>query len=626
MAITGKRNKRISQLIKNDTFDLNEKSNVTLIKNNTYYDNLTIHTAKGVCYLKIFRYKGCPVLSRGGIVHHAEKLFFSPENLIYMNRDNVIDNIYEALCSSGRELKDGMKNATVYGHYVCIRDFVRWCDNTNKNVEFSGELTLEYVNSLISDLLQGKISESTVASRRAGVSLMLKHNHLHKASKLLPSINVKNTWNSSTLTDLEYVKIGKQLMHAFTIYNKHLIQNTSPIVCPHFNENKLKELGYSYNGIVKERANAKRRANPANGNWINNLSRHAIMLTYMFTGITPSALFNLKRKDIKEGFKKGVGNYYKLNAVKGRALYQRQISEIGFTKYAKTFFESWLRASEIILTIDGRKIGDDDPIFPHLSKSLTIRPWGRYSESPHLSVNKALLAYGYPKINASIYRKTRSDKLFRAINDTSVVARANNNSIKTTEKHYLFGAEETHQIRLASAFIVQHDFAKGKDKKLAICEHEIRFIDPLSAFKSKEELKFQDTPSGGCMRSNGNYKSKVEKGKSIHRKYNTKIDTCIDFWSCFDCPFYAIVVEVEQIHKLLSLNDSILERLEMNSINSLAGKDLGKALEKIEYILTKINMEYPKVYNEANELNKINSHPLWADSFSIEDTLGGKND
>jgi hypothetical protein len=623
MAITDRKNKRINQLVKNESFDSNEKSNVTPIKNNTYYENLKIYTAKGFCHLKIFRYKGCPVLTSAAIYINTEREFLAPDTLIYMNRDTVIDNVYDALCASGRNLKGGIKNSTVYGYYVCIRDFIRWCDKRNKEVEFSGELTLEYVNSLISDLLRGEISASTIASRRAAVTMMLKHNNLHKAAKLLPSINVKSTWNSSTLTDLEYVKIGKDLMHAYTFYNKHLLQRTPPSICPHFNENRLKELGYSKSEIVKEKGKAKRRANPANGNWINNLSRHALMLTFMFTGITPTALFNLTRKDIEQGFKKGVGNYYKLNLIKGRAQYQRQISEIGFTKYAKTFFESWLRASEIILTISDRKMDEDDPVFPHVNKSSSIiRAWGRYSESPQLSINKALLANGYPKINASIYRKTRSDKLFRAINDTSIVANANNNTVRTTEKHYLFGAEETHQIRLASAFIVQHDLAMGKDKLLAIKEHETRFIDPLTAFNSKQRLKFQDTPSGGCIKSSDNYNSVVEKGQYKHRQYQTVLNTCIDFWSCFDCPFYAVVVEVDQIHKLLSLHDSILEKLSMNSFNSQLGKGLGEVLDKVLNILEQINIDHPNLYNEANELNKMNPHPYWADKFAIEDVLG----
>ena len=621
MAITNKKNNRISRLNVNQENSSKFDLNISVVKNDTYYQNLKINTAKGVCYLKIFRYLGCPNLKKVVQPNQLIPSFVSATALVYMNRDSAIENIYEALCNSGKELEGEVRNATVYGHYVCLRDYVRWCDSSDNAVKFTGELALEYINFQISKLLSGKISASTVASRRAAVSLMLKHHNLHKAVKLLPSVNVKRGSSFQSLTDHDYINLAKALMLAYKSYSSHLVNKTTPSICPHFNENRLVDLGYSKKEINREHLNAKRRIKSGKGDWRNILSKHAIMLTHMFTGINQTPLFNLTRKDVSAGFKKGVGSYYTLNTIKGRALYQKQINEIGFSKHAKRFFEDWLTSSEIILTSDGREMHEDDPVFPYVGHN-GIRSWGRYSESPQLSINKALKPYGYPKINASIYRKTRSDKLFRALNDTAVVARANNNSVSTTEKHYLFGAEETHQIRLASAFIAQHDIAKGKNKKIALKEHEIRFIDPLTAFKSKEQLIFQETPSGACIKNSANYKSKVEKGKSTHRKFNAEIDTCIDFWMCFECSFYAVVVEVEQIHKLLSLYDSILEKLEKVSINSNAGDGLGKVLGRVTEILERINRKHPKSYAEASEMNKKEPPPLWADSFAIEDIIG----
>ncbi len=579
------------------------------LKNDSYFEELIIQTSLGKCHFKRMRYQGCPKANKG--------VFPKGGVLINMQRDEVIDMLHNIL-------NENITPST-YCIFTGLITFIRWCDKKPRKVLFNQPTIDDYMSYLLAEMAANRLVSGSAAQQKAAIIFALKALGKHQLAQSLPLINSQDDLvPHPTINDKKYVRVGKQLMKGYLYYVKCLTRDVLPDICPHFDENYLATNGWTETQINSLRRNAKKRVNPPNGFWENILVKHAIMLTYMFTGINPSPLFNLTRKDVKPGFKKGVGDYYQLSSIKGRALYQSQSNEIGFTKRSKDFFEAWLRCSEQLLTRNGRALSDEDPVFPWISKFYNIKFYGGFNNNPQLDINKALVHYGFAHITSSIYRKTRADKLFRAIGDIATVAEANNSSNNTVAQKYLYGAEETHQKRLGAIFLVQYDMAKGKDKKMAIREHETKFIDPLSDFdyKARRKKELLETPSGNCQKNTQVAREKVQQMQGEYRKHTSIVDTCTDFWNCFGCAAHAIVVEVTEIHKLLSLRDSIFEKLAMNSINSHPGGRLKEVVVKVGDILLRLKNEHDKKYQEAEEMNKRKPHPLWNDEFALGDILG----
>ncbi|PTO62407.1 hypothetical protein [Vibrio splendidus] len=606
MALSGKR-KRI--IVKDKPSNSVENKQSTLLKNDTYYKNLILDCKEGKSYFIRLRYKGCPLLKK----RNGAK-FRDGTILIHMNRDNQVDLIYELLkkVESGTQKDDFSK--TVH--------FFRFCDERDIPVDFFNPKYMvdEYMAYLQALVDKGDIKSSTALRNKGLIAKILKEYGFTKLTQSFPSFSHSESNNHPTLDDEEYVKIGSEILEAYKCYRQYINAGQSPEICPHFNESRFRKMGLTQLEINTQRGLARRRVSKGMNpyTWVNNMTKHALMLCYMYTGINRTPLYEMKIKDVKHGFRKGVGDYYELNSVKGRALYQSQGNEIGFTKHTKTFFESWIRGLDRIYRITGKEPSGCDPVFPFLSKTNGVTHFGRHL-NPQDHLNKILSSFGYSTITPSIYRKTRSDKLFRATGgDVTIVADANNQTEKTAQQDYLFGADETHQRILTSAFIAQYDMIKGKDKKVAIKEHETRFYDPLKDVDfSKNEI--EDTPSGKCNRNHKEYNKKLNKEARKNRKYIDNLSRCIAFWDCFGCPCHGVFVEVDEVHKLLSLRDSLMEKIAANGVNRKVNEKTEESLYSINHILNRLKQEHLSVYDKGVELNRIGPHPLWDNEYAFDD-------
>lgn len=65
----------------------------------------------------------------------------------------------------------------------------------------------------------------------------------------------------------------------------------------------------------------------------NHLTRIALMICFMLTGINTEPMLLMTRKDVR--FKQAHGDKYLFDTVKGRAGYQENDNGIGFTKRTK---------------------------------------------------------------------------------------------------------------------------------------------------------------------------------------------------------------------------------------------------------------------------------------------------
>ncbi|MBF4322840.1 hypothetical protein EAY22_21820, partial [Vibrio anguillarum] len=138
------------------------------------------------------------------------------------------------------------------------------------------------------------------------------------------------------------------------------------------------------------------------------------------------------------------------------ANYRDQTNDIGFTKRAKEFMETWLMVSHQLAP------QPSDLMFPYFKRTGEVIAFGMSGNSTPLTLLKSQLQrIGCIDPTASQFRKTRSNILMRVVNDVIMVAHANNQTVETAQKDYLHGIEEAHQISLAGAFMAQAEMAKG---------------------------------------------------------------------------------------------------------------------------------------------------------------------
>lgn len=583
--------------------------NKTPVRNNVTKISISamiIKTDQGSCYFERLRYFGCPnTINNGdGLV---KRVFRESESLIEMQRDDEIRVLYDVFIK-------WPTNSTTHSRFYSLCYYIRALDAAGRtfnlledNVLWYGEELERLINL---DKIQGGISSGYAQNLKISLSDILKAQGQYHLARRLPSIPTPDQIPHPTLDDDSFTMIGKFLYKGFKGYISVLQEGVPPTICPLFDQERLIEINNSDEEIRYKRQAAERRAMLRNGDWRNTLTRIAILLTFMFTGINTTPLFLLRRCDIT--FKKHTGDHYVLTSIKERAGGQKQINEIGFTRFSKMFIESWLVATEHWAT------DLDALVFPRFKKNGKISTWVK-AESPQQSINKILLSHGFKKVTSSIFRKTRSQMLMRVLNDLYAVAEANNDSVETTIKDYLYGVQEQHDIANTGAAIALFKLSQGVDKNQVIAEFKVTCRDPLTALEALKDRQQMPniTRTGLCCWQP--LAEKVAKDKVKYRNINPKLDTCIDFLDCFDCPSHSLIAEVDNIWMMMSFQDTLLQTIARPAYNSSPSEKFLIIAAKTEVILNKLREKAPKAYIEAEELNCMSPHPLYNDDYSIDD-------
>ena len=570
---------------------------------------MTIDTPFGRCYFKRLRYKGCPPIA-SGVSKLRSGNFKHPDQLIDMHRDNTIRELYGVF-------SEWPANTTTYNRFRCLCIYVATLDAVDRPLSFSSENVIWYSKELqrLQKLSksQGGIANSTAFQRKAILGTILKAIGQPQRAAQLPSFSTNKHKPHPTLDDDSFADVGKFMIRGYEKYIKFLQAGIVPTMCPLFDRERLVEQGLSECEIGIVSSASVRRVAPGNGDWRNQLVRLALLLTSMFTGMNTTPLYGLRRRDVL--FKKGAGNNYELESVKNRAGGQRQTNALGFTKFSKEFLEKWLLATEHWASTP------DTLVFPRFTKSGDQVAWGRNGVSPQTLINKVFTQHCMPKVTASIFRKTRSAQLMRVINDIHEVAEANNNSVETTARDYLYGVQEQHDQANASAFEAQAKLAKGMEKQLVLNEAIWKCKDPLTEL---EYLQFEHkrpnkTRTGlGCVQP---LVDKVAKQRTKYRHINPELDTCIDFLDCFDCPSHALVAEVDDIWMMLSFRDTLREVQTRPAYNSTPSEKFTATGHKTEVILSKLRAKAPDSFRNAEIMNREAPHPLYDDDEAIDDLL-----
>jgi hypothetical protein len=597
-----KKKARRKVIINNLSNDVHESNISPLVINNA----VLVDKSGYKCFFKRLIYIGCPKLK-----NYGENDFVDGIDLIDANREHFVREMYTLINNLV------ISNQPIRRIFEGLLKYVQHCDSNSGLEILSQESFLDYSLSIRNKFASGDISLGAARVERGNLYALYKEIYdtqrlyaLRKEVGNFKSREGDESKGHKTLSDGEVSKIGKKMLYAYKELAKHLIEGSTPKIYPLFNEDEFIKIGWSTEEVRDIEKSFIKMV--TTGNWVNGLSKLALMILSMWTGGNLTVLSRLKKSDIS--FNKLNGDHYSLKSIKSRAGYKEVILSIGFTKRTKEFIENWIFLSN--------KINQDidAPLFPVYKRNGELDEFGL--KYPQRQFNVVLDYFKLPNINTSVFRKTRSNIMYRAYEDIFLVADANKSNPETVSKAYLHGVSEVNQMAVTGALEAKMLLVKGTDKATAIEQATYRIKDPLTEkeWQEKKRKTLSITMSGlRCSSPKG------EIAKKSLRPYRGMTETnsgfCVDFLSCFSCEYHALIAEVDDIWLILSFKDTVIESLDRPSFNSAPTEKFNNVLTAVNYALSRLEEKAPDNFKLAVLKNNNSPHPLYNEDSSIDDLI-----
>ncbi len=538
-----------------------------------------------------------------------------------MNRDQFIREMYCLLAPNF----DATRSIT----FSVILKYLAWLDSKGHAISdgeyFNENLIKEYMNQWGNWYKEGKYTQGSWRVVTSSFRWIFEQKGILDTAKALPLLkgSRKNTKGQKALSlEGELKPVAKQMLIAFYVLAEHFQNGTRPMVHPLYDETLFNaEMCRRHEEkVVHKRMSFTKSV--ARGDWVNQMTKLALMLCYMWTGMNTSPLMYMKRKDIK--YKSVGGGQYILESVKGRAGHQEQDNSLGFSKYAKSFLDKWYAISGDITSHEPEAF-----LFPYRSVSGEALSFADISDSPQKSINKLLKLLGLVEISPSSMRKTKLDALMKATDSVFLVAMSANNSIETIGRSYSTGVEGDHENNLGASIEAKFNIAKGKDIKAATEEAKFKYGDILSDYEYQELRKGEErshearTPLG--VRCNDSTKGALRLIEKSLAKAGVATDSiepaCTDFLGCFECEQHALVSDVQDIWLMLSFRDTLQEMQQLPSINSFPDGKYNTLYQTVNGILQRFEEKSKENFKQALEKHKTEVHPLYSSVYSLNDLL-----
>ncbi len=578
-------------------------------------ESLTLK-ASNTCtvHFKRLMYQGCPEIHRrDGSIQG-----------IRVDREDFVRDMYN--------LFKPLFNKTWERTYFQLCGYVAWLDDNNyspiNSNYFHKDLVKLYMEYWADLVRRGVYKRSSWQGSRKALSAILRAQDRHQEAKLLPSLKgvINDTESHKGIDiDTQLKPTARALFRAYYAFKQHVKEGTKPTVNPLWDEELFDKHIASIGCNARQRAvhfRSFKTSVSTSKYWENHISRIAAMLCFMFTGMNFSPLLNMRRGDVH--FKQIQGGKYILDADKERAGYLELDNALGFSAHAKRFFESWL---EFSTKLSGG--GSDAPLFPYIDSNDRVITFIASGINPQEAINKLLARLGLVQINASILRQTKSDTLLKVTEDIYLVSISLNNGIETVRKSYSSGLTQDHVRNLGASMDAKYNIAKGELIDTAVTNAKYTFHDVLSEYdykklRDKETRKHEAiTPLGvRCTNNTGGATSIIDKAlKKSGIDMPQEEIICTDFLGCFECDNHKLVAATDDIWLMLSFRDTLSEMKQYPNINSLPKSRYDKLCSTIDSILSRFNEVSESNYQEALELHKSSSHPLYSTLYSLNDLM-----
>lgn len=581
-------------------------------------EDMTISPSGGsTLYFKRLKYKGCPK------INNLLGDFYEGVDLIDMGRDDFVRDCYDKMVLN--------VTPTTRTYFYGLVNYLQWLDINHLTTSASDYLKWDLIDGYMEwcsrQVNLGELTNQSFSREKMSISWLLKQSGLSSEARRLPSIKrIKKDTKPYNPLDLEkeLKPVAKLLFKAYRELLSHYQSGTLPIQHPIYDkqlvEREAEKLNLKGNALANHHASFKKALRGADPK--NHIVRVSMMITFMFTGINLTPLSNMQISDVS--FKEVQGGKYIFDSTKGRAKNQQQDNSFGFSKHAKEFIESWLSVA-----IDMAQGDPNALLFPYYKIDGEQVSYSDIGKKPQQPLNKLLQRMGLPNISSSIFRKTKSDTLFRVTESVYLVAMSNNNSMEVTARTYIHGTEKEHENNLAAAMSAKLAIVKGEKVTTAVDEAKFNHGDILDNYEYQRLRKNEDrthearTPTGA--RCNDNRKGAALIIDKSLKKAGIKSDksevVCTDFLSCFECQQHAFVTDVDDIWLMLSFRETLQQLQQTPSVNSMPEQKYTDLFNTVDSVLKGFEDKNENNYNLALEKLKDSPHPLYSTVYSLNDLL-----
>ena len=287
----------------------------------------------------------------------------------------------------------------------------------------------------------------------------------------------------------------------------------------------------------------------------------------------------------------------------------------------------WLEVSKSHFELADIDNIDDQPFIPFIDSNLNIKDFSQHSTSPD-SINNLIEKLFPFRLNASRFRKTKSDILMRVTEDMYLVSQGLNNSVNVVAHSYSSGVKADHERQLSATFESLALISKGSSIAESVKNAKILHSDILSDYDYKQRLKRNEIPMTTIaphgIRCSGDEDKKElikRKHKNLHVEVSESEQKCTDFLSCFDCPNHILVASEPDIWLMLSFYEQVIEMKNIPSKNSIPKERMYQIEAMLSKTLERFKQKAPQEYTNA-ELKMMHSdHPLFKGMRGLNDTL-----
>lgn len=605
------------------------KASITTLR----FEDMVISNEKGTKrYFNRLRYNSIPTVKQ-----------IAEGNVINAGRDKLVRKLYDLFITQNQD-------NTIINYFSGLICYFKYLDtNSYQGDIFDNKIMSICIKHYNAQSLKGKeVSKATQI--RGFLSWHLGLWQRSADARKLPKVKA---FESSEVQvafhiETELKLISKVLIKGFRGFMYHIKANTypdeHPMYCEEFLEeqckknnwtkkqfgDKKKAFSYALRVPIKNRKESLLDKDTLTLQlFANQAGRNALYVFYMIIGMNKDVLASMCRSDLHF---KGIGNgRYVFDGEKKRANYKSVDNTVGFSKYTKELIEDWLKTSAILYQRLGHNVVGELPLFPYFESIQGDVLDFTYHKAHPQYINKMVEKLLGLKVNASRFRKTKSDVLMRTTEDVLLVSLGLNNTIQTVRQTYTSGVKADHVNNLNAAFSAQMAIAKGKNIAESISEAKTLHSDILSDYDYKLRLldskasKTTMTPTGIHCKGATEEKLAAEVKKIVNLGIDLSDDEkrCTDFIGCFDCESHLLVASERDIWLMLSFLEQLLDLKSQASINSAPKKTMFEVEALLTRTLERMKTKSPTNYNKA--LEKVKNgiyHSLYLSRSSLKQFFG----
>lgn len=518
------------------------------------------------------------------------------------DREGFVLQIKDRFCE---RIEEGESHATLYGHYLRLSQYLRWCD-LNNALAFTQESLEGYMSHLHIRVMQGTLKGSSYKSTLSIMQALFR-DYLDCPSSYFSTITVMDDSDSESFEAYTRSNLNQLLPFLRSLFKQTYRQFIeSPETHIKANRNTY-TMTFSWNGQTYKLCGAISKM----------MSAGTYLLSY-YTYANTSDLFQLPQPS---NASTSVGEtWYTMPAFKRRAFKTIQVEmgehALDIPKYAMPFFDNLLNASRLISTDKNATLlqtvaaQQATPM-----KSAVLQPFLRGWVEKHFTFTDQTGRRLRPTI--SRFRETGAQITAyhqgEMMNDIML-----GNTPNTRKRSYSEGNRITNNAMMQDTMSIREEQIKsGVNPKKAQTNLGIDVL----VIEEENKINLPDlsrTPNGASCATPFGEKSEKYTRKAFKQGLLSEGEklACADLLGCFGCPSQVIVQSLSDIWCLLSFKACIEESLYRHLDASHYRQNFENIIVFIEEkILPHIAR---KLLKQAQaKLDDEGHHPNWDDTDSV---------